>query len=367
MFPIDDELPPDPASLRGFLIRAVARQDTDFVAQAAQRFNVSRQAVNQQLRALVRSGVVEAVGATKGRRYTLFAVQDAKPFLRAGGPSEQEVWADYVAPKLRGLTSALSIAQYAFTEIYNNAIDHSDSPNVIVAVECSAAAITMAVIDTGIGIYNRLREMYQYADEQAAVLDLVKGRLTTDPERHSGWGIFYSSRMCDSFSISSGHTYFSHRPDIDADSDWLMEIAEPTPGTRVMMTVDTRPSRTLSTVLAEYSLPGKIGLNVTHVPLNLAQVGEERLVSRSQAKSVAARFDWFEAVVLDFKGVSEIGQAFADELFRVWQRQNPTVSLHPINAGDSILRLIAAARVALAAETPGSLVLPHPNLRVPGA
>jgi hypothetical protein len=183
---------------------------------------------------------------------------------------------------------------------------------------------------------------------------LIKGRLTTDPTSHTGWGIFYSSRMCDRFTISSGRTYFSHAPHIDETSDWLIDMADLEPGTRVTMDIDTRPSRTMGGVLNQYTLPGQYGLNVTHVPLNLAQVGQERLVSRSQAKSIAARFDWFDSVVLDFKGVLEIGQAFADELFRVWQRHHPNIRLTPINANDDVLRVIHAALASLAAEQTGN-------------
>jgi len=38
---------------------------------------------------------------------------------------------------------------------------------------------------------------------------LAKGKLTTDPKRHSGEGIFFSSRMFDEFDILSGGV-FSH-------------------------------------------------------------------------------------------------------------------------------------------------------------
>ena len=64
---------------------------------------------------------------------------------------------------------------------------------------------------------------------------------------------------------------------------------------------------------------------------NLAQYGEEQLISRSQAKRLIARFDKFKKVVLDFQGVREIGQAFSDELFRVYGKNNPQIELIPMN------------------------------------
>ena len=59
------------------------------------------------------------------------------------------------------------------------------------------------------------------------------------------------------------------------------------------------------------------------MPLLLAQYEGEKLISRSQAKRVAHRFERFERVELDFAGVPDIGQAFADEMFRVFAKRIP--------------------------------------------
>ena len=55
------------------------------------------------------------------------------------------------------------------------------------------------------------------------------------------------------------------------------------------------------------------------------------MISRSQAKRLVARFDRFKTVTLDFEGIDEIGQAFADELFRVYRLAHPNVELEPIH------------------------------------
>jgi len=73
--------------------------------------------------------------------------------------------------------------------------------------------------------------------------------------------------------------------------------------------------------------------------MRLAQYGDEQLVSRSQAKRLIARFDSFKKVILDFKGVQEIGQAFADELFRVYANEHPDVELIPDNMTDQVQRM----------------------------
>jgi uncharacterized protein (DUF1330 family) len=74
--------------------------------------------------------------------------------------------------------------------------------------------------------------------------------------------------------------------------------------------------------------PEDFDFSKTIVPMKLAQLGDEQLISRSQAKRLIARFDRFKIVILDFKDVNEIGQAFADELFRVYAKCTPTGRTH---------------------------------------
>jgi hypothetical protein len=49
------------------------------------------------------------------------------------------------------------------------------------------------------------------------------------------------------------------------------------------------------------------------------------LISRSQAKRVLARVELFRTVLFDFSRVSSIGQAFADEMFRVFAHTHPGI------------------------------------------
>jgi hypothetical protein len=69
-------------------------------------------------------------------------------------------------------------------------------------------------------------------------------------------------------------------------------------------------------------------------------------VSRSQARRLLARVDRFKVVVLDFEGVDAIGQAFADEVSRVFPAAHPEVELAEIHARSAAKRLIGRARGA---------------------
>ena len=81
----------------------------------------------------------------------------------------------------------------------------------------------------------------------------------------------------------------------------------------------------------------------TVVPVSLAQYGDETLVSRSQAKRLLAGVDKFKVVVFDFSGVESVGQAFADEVFRVFRKQHPEMEIVSINANKAVAQMISRA------------------------
>lgn len=96
------------------------------------------------------------------------------------------------------------------------------------------------------------------------------------------------------------------------------------------------------------------GRPATSVPVAFARIGDENLVSRSQARKILARLDRFEDVVLDFRGVESIGQAFADEIFRVFATEHPTVKFKAEGTTPAVDRMIrrALAHAADDRETP---------------
>lgn len=176
------------------------------------------------------------------------------------------------------------------------------------------------------------------------ILELSKGKLTTDPDKHSGQGIFFTSRAFDVFLISSGDLFFSHT---DGDkSDWLMHTEKERPGTVVTMKIALDCQRTLKSVFDAYtgSEEEDFAFNKTVVPIRLALYEGERLVSRSQGKRILNRVEKFKTVLLDFNGVDAIGQAFADEVFRVFVRQHPQIALTPVNMNEDIRRMVRAAQ-----------------------
>jgi hypothetical protein len=203
------------------------------------------------------------------------------------------------------------------------------------------------IFDDGVGIFRKVKSRLNLEDERHAILELSKGKLTTDPARHSGEGIFFTSRMFDRFSLGSGNLEFVHRS--TPDQDWLITVDPPSEqatGTKASMEIAVDSSRTSEDVFNRFADPDAddYGFTKTHVALILAQYGQDDLVSRSQARRVLARFDRFRTVVLDFKGVQTIGQAFADEIFRVFAQAHPNIHLLPVNASEQATRMIRRAQ-----------------------
>jgi hypothetical protein len=222
----------------------------------------------------------------------------------------------------------------------NNAIDHSGSENVVVELVRDALNTTVYIADEGEGIFLKIQRAMNLYDPREAILELAKGKLTTDPANHTGEGIFFSSKVMDAFDIRSGLLHFMHD---EWGADILLERPANAPGTLVLMRLANDSPRILQDVFDQFAAPEEYTFAKTIVPVRLAQHEGEKLVSRSQAKRLTMRFERFQVVVLDFAGVEEIGQAFADEVFRVFSNAHPNTQLLPINLTPAVENMVKRA------------------------
>jgi anti-sigma regulatory factor (Ser/Thr protein kinase) len=335
---------PQGEAVRRFILENVASHPLDVARRAGVHFRITRQAVHKHLRRLVAEGVLAESGQTRSRSYRL-AILSRKEWsfpIRAG-LAEDVVWTRDIRPELGELPdNALRLWQHGFTEMFNNAIDHSEGTQIHVEVWRTAADVEMIIADDGAGIFRRIRKLLGLLDEQHAILELSKGKLTTDPTRHTGEGIFFTSRMFDCFDILSGGVSFSHTE--GEANDWIRDNPEYQNGTTVWMRLRNHTSRTTKKVFDEYVSGEDYDFSRTVVPVVLAQYVGDPLISRSQAKRVLARVDLFRAVVFDFSGVDSIGQAFADEIFRVFAQAHPDIELQFVHVNASVRKVITRAR-----------------------
>jgi DNA-binding transcriptional ArsR family regulator len=346
-----EKIPKD--EVRRFILTELEAHPEDIAKVAAERFGITRQAVHHHLNSLLKDGLIEATGRTRQKRYTLKSGIVREVLSLKYNRDEDRVWRTLVEPHLTGLReNVVRICQYGFTVIFNNAIEHSEGSDALVIIGRSATRVDMVVADNGVGIFEKIKSNFDLENHRHAILELVKGKLTTDESRHTGEGIFFASRMFDRFSISSRKLVFVHNTEFG--DDWLIEDEEKeSAGASILHTMSTVIKTTTSTdstrkpqeVFDRYADPevDDYAFSKTRVPLRLAQYGQDLLVSRSQARRILARFDRFKEVFLDFSSVESIGQAFADEIFRVYATGHPEMKLTAVNANEQVTRMIGRA------------------------
>ena len=331
-------------ALRKFILDNVAEHPTGIGKRSAERFGISRQAVSRHLNDLVKEGLLTVTGQTRRREFRLRKFIAEHFRLAVGRNSAEDViWSDSIQPLLTGSKeNVLDICEYGFTEMVNNVISHSGSETLSVSVKRSAGRTRLQVHDEGIGIFKKIQDDFNLHDPRHALLELSKGKLTSDPSRHTGEGIFFTSRMFDVFSLWSENFFFARRFKGDG---WLTQadgVKQSVKGTCVYMEISEDSEREMKEVFDEYaSEDAGWGFTRTHVVLGLLRHENGKLLSRSQAKRLLSRTDQFREVVLDFQGIAFIGQAFADEIFRVYRNRHPEVVLHSVHTTDDVEEMIA--------------------------
>ncbi|MGH7824911.1 MAG: STAS-like domain-containing protein [Candidatus Binatia bacterium] len=339
--------------IRRFLLDNIEGHPRDLAKVASDRFKITRQAVHKHLRRLISEKAIVEDGQTRNRSYKLAPlVEWSRVYFITPDLEEDVIWRKDIGPILGTQPqNILDLWQFGFTEMFNNAKDHSGGTTIFVRINKTAITTEMSVLDDGVGIFKKIQTSMNLLDERHAVLELSKGKLTTDPKHHSGEGIFFTSRIFDRFIILAGGVYFSHQ--FNLPEDWISE-AKDSSGTFVKMTLNNHTARTTEKVFRQFASGGNndFGFNKTVVPVALAQYGNDKLVSRSQAKRLLARVELFKTVLLDFTDVPSIGQAFADQVFRVFPQEHPNVALVPLHCNSAVKRMILRAKTGEVQNVP---------------
>lgn len=101
--------------------------------------------------------------------------------------------------------------------------------------------------------------------------------------------------------------------------------------------------RTTKEIFDEYTSDDFV-FNKTKITVHLAKdyLGHD-FVSRSLAKRILMNVEKFKIIVLDFENIDNIGQGFADEVFRVFKNKNPDITIVPVNMNEEIEFMINRA------------------------
>lgn len=313
----------------------------DVVQKTCTCFRISETTVYRYLDELIQSGAIK-----RRRRGKYILVERQIDFTYDNIDLEEDViFLKDIKPILEEQklsSNVINIWYYAFTEMFNNAIEHSESQKIFCSLFVSQSSIHMLIRDNGIGIFNKIKEYYSYESLDDAINELFKGKLTTDNKNHTGEGIFFTSRIMDLFVAVSSNKHFTHNNYYEFletldDDDELIKLMNNV-GTVILMKLANRSHKQIKEVFDMFS-DNDNGFNKTSIPMKNV-FGNNFPVSRSQARRLYNRFDRFNEVELDFLDVDEIGQAFTHELFVKFAHLKPDVKITIVNANQDILNMI---------------------------
>lgn len=298
----------------------------------ARILGISRQAVNYHLKKLVQEGRVIKSGRTRSTLYslpiTVGSCASGRNWTRGFriGTIEEHHLFDEISLSMnltREVTmNVFDIYQYAFTEMVNNAIEHSLGIRAKTDTFLGEYGCGFSVRDWGIGAFESIRSGMDLNSIQHAVHELLKGRRTTAPARHTGEGLFFTRRSADRFSISANGSKLIFD---NIHSDAILEKVRKTKGTLIEFEISRNSRRSLRNVFDEYS-PEKYDFSFrkTSVRISLYSTSPQ---SRSLARRIMCGLGEFREVILDFQGVRSLGQAFSDEIFRVYANAHPEMKI----------------------------------------
>ncbi len=345
-------------------IVALAKQKGRITStELSDSFGVSRQYIHVLLQELVANGQLMKFGATRYAFYVLPEYARAHPEILplryaksfANKQLEEHKVLDQIEhafPTLENLPENVrSIFTYAFSEMFNNAIEHSQSVRIGVEVSVPHKTLSFVIQDSGIGVFRNVMRQRGLASELEAIQDILKGKTTTMPKSHSGEGIFFTSRVADMFILDS----FGYQLIVDnkAPDVFVKKVSKMKRGTRVSFTLSATSKRHLQDVFKKYTNlddSSDYGFDKTEVRVKLYTIGGVH-ISRSQARRVLTGLEKFKYVVFDFDKVPTVGQAFADEVFRVFHHAHPDIKLEAENMSEGVRFMVERARHEAAIAT----------------
>ena len=316
--------------VKGEALRILANSGRITSGKLADATGVSRQTGHTVLAQLVDEGVVEAVGAGRGAHYVLTGLRSYRWHVH--GLEEHRVWDALQLDEALTDTRdpARSVLHYAASAMVNNVIDHSGFAGLSVGISAQVDEISISIEDVGVGAFEKVRAAMSFESHLDALGHMSKGKLTTDPERHMGEGILFTSKAVDRFTLSANGIEWV----VDnVVGDVAVGVSDRAVGTAIGLVHDAKSTRTLASVFDEYCSEFKF--DRSQVVVKLFQHGET-FISRSEARRVAVGLDQFRVVVVDFVGVQRVGQGFVDEFFRVWASDHEGTRLEPVNMNAAI-------------------------------
>ncbi len=320
------------------------------------KVKVSRQYVNAVMSFLIAEKQVIKLGDTRGAFYVsseyaqknpeVFPTVFKKKYINKD-LEEHKVLAE-VESSLRQIEvlpeNVRSIFTFAFSEMFNNSIEHSVSKGISLQVVLQGDKLSFIIEDTGVGVFRNIQKKKKLHSEMEAIQDLLKGKTTTMPKSHSGEGIFFTSRASSLFILDSFGYQLTVSPRINDVQ--IKNVLVRKRGTKVFFEINIDSQLHLTDIFRKYTNLTKesdYGFDKTEVRINL-YTAEGVHISRSQARRILSGLEKFSIILFDFENVPLVGQAFADEIYRVFKNKYPHITLQEENMSEGVKFMVERAK-----------------------
>src|SRR4030042_1338186 len=219
---------------------------------------MSRQAVHKHLKKLIEEKRIFKHETTKAAFYTLPSKNNTikrvfSRTLKLKDLEEHVIFREadiFLNLQKKAKNNVYGIMNYAFTELLNNAIEHSKSQLCEIEITVHQYRYTVRIRDYGIGIFHSIYKKYNLRYEEAAVGELIKAKTTTIPEKHTGEGIFFTSKACDKLTFRSHKIYFVFDTIKD---DLYVEEKRNFRGTEALFSIEKNSKRQLEDIFDLYA------------------------------------------------------------------------------------------------------------------
>lgn len=334
------------------IINIIKRKGRANSNDIAKKYQISRQAAHLHFRALVKDRKLLRIGETRGSYYILYSSKKEKELgdrekkyninLRNIKLEEDKVYnriLNYL-PIIKSLPqNTQDIVYYAFSKMLNNAIEYSKSKYINIFFLIDKDSIIFEVKDKGVGVFKHIQKKFNLHDEYEALTELLKGKKTTMPSKHTGEGIFFTSKIADIYKIRSSKIMVIMD---NKENDVFTEDISSQKGTQIFFQINKRTKSGLKSLFEQYT-DNEYKFDKTKIVIKLYQ-REAQYMSRSQARRVILGLEKFKIIILNFDKVNTIGQSFADEIFRVFQNMHPGIKIEAINCCKAVEFMIMRAK-----------------------
>jgi signal transduction histidine kinase len=159
--------------IRQFILTNIQEHPKDVATLTSQEFGITRQAVSKHIQLLVGQNAIVVEGSTRNRRYQLHPLVEWKHTYQLTHKLEEDVvWDSDIKPLVVDLPNNVrDIWAYGFTEMLNNAIDHSSGREVVIQVKKTAIDTEITIRDNGEGIFKKIQRALHLNDEAMQCLN----------------------------------------------------------------------------------------------------------------------------------------------------------------------------------------------------